>query len=88
MAHFYGTVQGNKGETSRIGSKNSGITAKAYGWDLGGTVVTEFNKHLNTDVVTFYTTRDNDGLSKRVASFAVVDDNLKLIDTEYPEVLI
>ena len=88
MAHFYGTVQGNKGETSRTGSKNSGITAKAFGWDIGGRVVTEFNETLNTDVVTFYTTRDNDKLHKRVASFVVVDNTLKLIDTEYPEVLI
>ena len=88
MAHFYATVQGNRGETSRTGSKNSGITAKAYGWDLGGTVVTEFNKHLDTDVVIFYVTWDNGCLRKRVASFAVVDGNLKLIDTEYPEVII
>lgn len=32
MSHFYGTLQGNRGEASRCGSKNSGITTHAAGW--------------------------------------------------------
>lgn len=35
MAHFIGFVQGRRGEASRLGTKISGITASACGWDLG-----------------------------------------------------
>ena len=35
MAHFYGTVQGQRGMVSRLGSKPSGLTATANGWNLG-----------------------------------------------------
>ncbi len=32
MAHFYGTIQGNRGQASRLGSKTSGLslTAASY----------------------------------------------------------
>lgn len=33
MAHFYGTLQGNRGEATRSGSKDSGLTAVAASWD-------------------------------------------------------
>jgi len=36
MSHFYGTLQGNRGETTRCGTKNSGITIYAAGW--GGAI--------------------------------------------------
>ena len=32
MAHFYGTVLGNRGVVSRCGSKSSGISAQVAGW--------------------------------------------------------
>ena len=32
MARFCGTVQGNRGETSRLGGKDSGITTYAASW--------------------------------------------------------
>lgn len=32
MAHFYGTLQGNRGEGTRAGSKDSGLTATAASW--------------------------------------------------------
>jgi len=35
MAHFYGTMQGSRGETSRMGTVNSGMTAHVRGWDVG-----------------------------------------------------
>ncbi len=36
MSHFYGTLQGNRGEATRCGSKASGVTTYAAGW--GGAV--------------------------------------------------
>jgi hypothetical protein len=32
MAHFYGTVQGARGEGSRTGGKKSGLTTVAASW--------------------------------------------------------
>lgn len=32
MSHFYGTLQGNRGEATRCGSKKSGIATHAASW--------------------------------------------------------
>ena len=32
MAHFYGTLAGYRGKTSRLGTKDSGLTTTAAGW--------------------------------------------------------
>jgi hypothetical protein len=33
MAQFYGTIQGQAGETHRIGNKNSGLDTVAASWE-------------------------------------------------------
>lgn len=38
MARFYGGVQGNRGEITRCGSKDSGIVARAQGWEIGARI--------------------------------------------------
>ena len=35
MAHFIGSVQGQRGEASRLGGKKSGLTAYAASWQGG-----------------------------------------------------
>ena len=32
MAHFYGTLKGNRGEVTRCGSANSGVTSYNASW--------------------------------------------------------
>jgi hypothetical protein len=32
MSHFYGVIQGNRGDATRGGSKGSGLTATAASW--------------------------------------------------------
>ena len=32
MAHFYGALKGNRGETSRLGSHSSGLVTTAASW--------------------------------------------------------
>ena len=32
MSHFYGTLKGNRGQATRCGTKNSGITVVAASW--------------------------------------------------------
>lgn len=54
MAQFRGTVCGTSGEASRLGSKKSGLTVTANGWDVGATVELE---HVDgVDVVRVYAT--------------------------------
>ncbi len=35
MAHFYASIQGNRGEATRMGSKDSGIDGHVRGWGVG-----------------------------------------------------
>jgi len=56
MAQFYASIQGNRGETTRIGSKESGIQGNIRGWNIGAKVYVEFDKELQTDRVTIYRT--------------------------------
>ena len=39
MAHFYGVLSGGRGEATRTGTKNSGLTATAASWN--GAVTTQ-----------------------------------------------
>ena len=39
MAHFYGTLDGTRGQATRCGTKISGLTTRAASWD--GSIVTE-----------------------------------------------
>lgn len=36
MSHFYGTLQGGRGESTRCGTRSSGMTTHAAGW--GGAI--------------------------------------------------
>jgi len=39
MSQFYAEIQGNRGPTTRTGTKNSGIHGHIRGWDIGARVV-------------------------------------------------
>ena len=47
MGTFYGTIQGNRGEATRMGSKSSGFRASAQSYD--GSVITELSYRDNED---------------------------------------
>lgn len=53
MAQFIGVIQGNRGETSKLGSKSSGMFAEARGWGLGGEIQMRYNKEKDRDEVVF-----------------------------------
>lgn len=38
MSHFYGSIQGSKGQATRCGTKKSGISAHIRGWNVGARV--------------------------------------------------
>ena len=88
MSYFYGTVQGNRGKSSRRGSKASGIIATANSWTIGGEVVVNYNENLKTDVVTFYISKGSGTITKSFVSFAIIDGKQTILNTTYPELFI
>jgi hypothetical protein len=62
MAKFIGYVQGNRGEASRLGSRDSGIKAQAQTWEMGGNVSLWHYKPQDRDNLTMaYNTGSNGG---------------------------
>lgn len=55
MAQFLGSVQGQRGEATRLGSKNSGLVVRANGWQSGVKVVAGTNSD-GVDVFDIYAT--------------------------------
>lgn len=81
MAHFIGYLQGSRGEASRLGTKNTGIDARAQGWEIGGKIIMECNKD-GEDIVTIYVTRgsNNRGNSLNLGSFKIVNNEIVKIE--------
>jgi hypothetical protein len=50
MAQFIAGAKGNRQSVTRLGSKNSGVTAWAHGWRLGAECYT--SHYAGTDAVT------------------------------------
>lgn len=48
MAHFRAVIQGNRGDASRLGSKQSGMVATCNGWDAGVHVVASHENGADT----------------------------------------
>lgn len=59
MAQFRATIEGQRGEASRLGSKQSGITATINGWD-DGVSVRAFHRD-GKDVFYVYRTAGSNG---------------------------
>lgn len=66
MGHFRGTLQGCRGEASRLGSKGSGLQVEANGWGCGVDVSLYYDKDKDTDfVVVALTGGSNKGLGSK-----------------------
>lgn len=57
MAHFYGEMKGNRGETSRAGTKESGIAAHLRGWNIGTQVYVFHDEKTGKDTVRIHKTK-------------------------------
>jgi len=68
MAHFYITAKGSRGETSRCGTKNSGMTAHARGWSKGVEVCLTYNSETGEDVITIYKTGGSNNLTRELVA--------------------
>lgn len=61
MAHFYGEMQGPRGKTSRLGTKNSGMWCHIRGWETGVRVYLEYQD--GKDIVSVWRTTGSNGSS-------------------------
>lgn len=78
MAHFRSIIRGNRGESSRLGSKDSGMVASVDGWHTGATVRIA---HVDgRDLVSVYRT----GGSNRGASEVLVAQWFAAEKIEFP----
>lgn len=73
MARFYGSMQGNRGVVTRIGTPSSGISGHLRGWDVG--VRIEIQDVDGHDVIRVYQTDGSNGSQssdKLIAEFSDV----------------
>ncbi len=64
MAQFYASIQGNRGEATRMGTKSSGIEGHIRGWDVGVKVIIRHDEATKQDVATVYVTSGSNGHSQ------------------------
>lgn len=89
MAHFRATIQGHRGEASRLGTKSSGLTASINGWDIGANVTTSYSTHLDSDTVRIsFTGGSNSSTSYGSITATLKDGKFHIVDTDFPEILI
>ena len=88
MAHFIGTIQGNRGEASRLGSKQSGIRVTANSYTIGGEIFIYHDESLGKDIMAIGLTRGSNSRLTPMISMVIEDDEFKVIETNYPEILI
>jgi len=73
-------MQGQKGDTSRLGSKRSGLQASVDGWGAGIEVRAVWDESLNADVFYVYATGGSNGRggSKLIFSLRDIEGNSEL----------
>lgn len=59
MAQFRATIQGQRGEASRLGTKNSGLRVTANGWDCG--IAVQVSHEHGKDVFRVWRTSGSNG---------------------------
>ena len=76
MGHFRATIEGNRGEASRLGTKNSGLDVTANGWQSGIRVYAYHENGEDFFTVTLTSGSGyNSGASKHLGTFSVKDLN-------------
>ena len=67
MAQYRATIQGQRGQASRLGGKKSGMSATINGWHSGVEVVARYDKEKNEDVFEVFRTTGSDGRPDHVS---------------------
>jgi hypothetical protein len=50
MARFWGSIQGNRGEATRLGTPASGLEVRANGWDQGVKIFASVDATTGEDI--------------------------------------
>lgn len=74
MSHFYADIQGNRGQATRQGTKNSGIEGHIRGWNVGAKVECYYDDELDMDFVRIYLTSGSNNQHKRLIGVYSKDD--------------
>lgn len=80
MAHFYGEIQGNRGEATRMGTQDSGFRGHIRGWHVGGSINCHYNESKDRDEISIYATKGSNGYgSEHLADVIELDSGSKII---------
>lgn len=87
MAHFYGRMQGARGETTRTGTKASGVSCHVSGWGVGGRAEM-FHAATSGDVAELAATSGSNGRYNQitVAEVRAGEGGLDITLMDRPEV--
>lgn len=81
MAQFYGSMQGNRGGTTRMGSKDSGIQAHVRGWNVG---VQAFVYHEDgVDVCRVYKTSGSTGSAPSELVMEFTEHDVRYLNQDF-----
>ena len=76
MAQFRGTIQGNRGEASRLGTKSSGLVMTTNGWESGIKVRAYYDAESNKDWFVLWSTGgSNARTSNRLLGVFTLDED-------------
>jgi hypothetical protein len=84
MARFRGTVQGSRGEASRLGSTNGGLVTNTNGWDAGVRVVARVDDE-GRDTFAIYATGGSSGSHRRLIGHVVDGPDGPVVEIEPAE---
>lgn len=89
MSHFYSTTRGHRSQVSRTGTKVSGMHTTCNGWDIGASIIASYSSELDSDIINVIITGgSNNSRTKGQLSFTVVNGKLKILQTDFPELLV
>lgn len=72
MARFIGYLKGNRGQASRLGTKNSGIEARAQGWNIGARIVLKVDSQ-GRDVLKVYVNGGSSGDRSETLAYSSIE---------------
>ena len=83
MARFYASICGNRGEATRMGSKDSGIKGHISGWRSGREVICDVDEN-GKDVISIYATIGSSYHEKAVHGLVLrtVDGKIDFLTTK------
>lgn len=79
MSHYYGRLQGHRGEATRCGTKKSGVRVVARSWNIEARTDIKWSEALQADIVHFIV-EDTTGHQTITAKYAIVQGKLALLD--------